>query len=72
MAEHNAAVKAKSTNLKKYYRDSVGELKKVVWPNRQQVTSSTVAVIGSVVVVGVFIWIFDVLLQLLRMKVLGF
>jgi len=72
MAEQNAAVKAKSTNLKKYYRDSVAELKKVVWPNRQQVTSSTAAVIGSVVVVGIFIWIFDVLLQLLRMKVLGF
>ena len=35
------------------------ELKKVVWPTRQQTVNKTLVVIASVFVVGVFIWIFD-------------
>ena len=35
------------------------ELKKVVWPTRQQVVRNTVVVILVVLVVGVLIWLFD-------------
>jgi preprotein translocase subunit SecE len=47
---------------KKFYKDTIAELKKVVWPNRQQVTNNTVAVLGFVAVVGLFIWVFDLAL----------
>ena len=40
-------------------RDMKGELKKVVWPTRQQVVRNTVVVILVVLVVGVLIWLFD-------------
>lgn len=71
MADQNVAGKAKFTNIKKYYKDTVAELKKVIWPNRQQVTNSTAAVLGSVAVVGAFIWIFDSVLNLLITNLLS-
>ena len=35
------------------------ELKKVVWPTPQQVLKNALIVCGCVLVVGVFIWVFD-------------
>ena len=37
------------------------ELKKVQWPTRKQTVNNTLIVIACVIVVGVFIWIFDYL-----------
>jgi preprotein translocase subunit SecE len=39
--------------------ESVGELKKVEWPNRKQVASATIVVIIAVAIVGVYLWIAD-------------
>jgi preprotein translocase subunit SecE len=39
--------------------ESVGELKKVEWPNRRQLFSATVAVILAVAIVGVYLWVAD-------------
>ena len=44
---------------KKYFRELRSELKKVVWPTMQQVLKNAAIVIGAVVVIGVFIWLFD-------------
>lgn len=50
--------------------ESEAELKKVSWPSRQQYTGSSVAVIISVVVLGVFLvsmdWLFLQLMKLIR------
>lgn len=43
----------------RYFREMKSELKKVVWPTRQQVVRNTVVVILVVLVVGVLIWLFD-------------
>ena len=43
----------------KYFRELRSELKKVVWPTPQQVTKNTLIVMACVLVVGVFIWLFD-------------
>ena len=43
----------------KYFRELRSELKKVVWPTPQQVLKNTLIVLVCVVVVGVFIWLFD-------------
>ena len=43
----------------RYFRELRSELKKVVWPTPQQVLKNTLIVIACVIVVGVFIWLFD-------------
>ena len=43
----------------RYFRELRSELKKVVWSTPKQVAKNTLVVIGCVVVVGIFIWMFD-------------
>ena len=43
----------------KYFRELKSELKKVVWSTPKQVLKNTLIVIACVLVVGVFIWLFD-------------
>ena len=45
--------------VRKYYRELRSELKKVVWPTPKQVLKNALIVVGCVLVVGVFIWLFD-------------
>ena len=72
MAENEKAVQAKkdkksTKNAKpsffdragKWFRDMRSELKKVQWPTRKQTINNTLVVIACVVVVGVFIALFD-------------
>ena len=48
----------------KYFRELRSELKKVVWSSPQQVLKNTLIVVGCVIVVGVFIWLFDYVAQI--------
>ena len=43
----------------RYFRELRSELKKVVWPTPKQVVKNTLIVGVCVLIVGVFIWIFD-------------
>ncbi len=43
----------------RYFRELRSELKKVVWPTPQQVLKNTLIVVACVLVIGVFIWLFD-------------
>ncbi len=45
--------------IARYFRELRSELKKVVWPTPQQVLKNTLIVGACVLVVGVFIWLFD-------------
>lgn len=45
----------------KWFKDMRSELKKVQWPTRKQTVNNTLIVIACVIVVGVFIWVFDYL-----------
>ena len=49
----------------KYFRELKSELKKVVWPTPKQVLKNALIVVGCVVVVGVFIWLFDFVAEFL-------
>ena len=51
------------SKTKKYFRELRSELKKVVWPTMQQVLKNAAIVVGCVIVVGVFIWLFDFVAQ---------
>ena len=43
----------------KYFRELRSELKKVVWPTPKQVLKNALVVLACVLIVGVFIWVFD-------------
>lgn len=42
-----------------FFRDLKSEIKKVVWPTKQQVKNNTLVVLGFMLVVGVIIWSMD-------------
>ena len=45
--------------IAKYFRELRSELKKVVWPTPKQVLKNTLIVFACILVLGVFIWMFD-------------
>ena len=47
--------------IAKWMRELKSELKKVQWPTGKQTVNNTVIVIACVVIVGIFIWVFDAL-----------
>ena len=47
------------TGLSRWFREMKSELKKVVWPTWSQVLKNALTVVVCVLIVGVFIWIFD-------------
>ena len=46
-------------SVRRYFRELRSELKKVVWPTPKQVLKNALVVLACVLVVGVFIWLFD-------------
>lgn len=55
MAEEKKAKR----DLGKWFREMRSELKKVVWPSRQETMKNTGTVLLCSLVVGVCIWVFD-------------
>jgi len=49
----------------RYFRELRSELKKVVWSTPKQVLKNALVVVGCVLVVGVFVWLFDYASQFL-------
>ena len=45
-----------------YITDSKVEIKKVTWPTKQETTQTTLGVIFVVIIVGILLWLFDMLL----------
>ncbi len=56
--KRNIFVRAAS-RVKRYFRELKSELKKVVWPSRSQMVNNTLIVLLCVLIVGIFIWVFD-------------
>ena len=49
-------------SLAKFFRDTKGEVKKIVWPTPQSVMKRTGVVLVTIVVVGAFVFGLDTLL----------
>jgi preprotein translocase subunit SecE len=47
------------TGPRQYYREVMGELKKVAWPTKSEVINSSIVVVIGVVVMGALIFGFD-------------
>jgi len=56
--KQNFFVRAAS-RTKRYFRELRSELKKVVWPSKSQLINNTLIVLLCVLIVGIFIWVFD-------------
>jgi len=54
-----------------FFRDARTEVRKVVWPNRTETTQTTATVFVIVIIVGIFLWLFDMLLAFLFRTVTG-
>ena len=55
----------------KWFREMKSELKKVIWPTRQQLTKNSLISVGFMVVAAVVIWGFDELAQLIVKAVIA-
>ena len=71
MAEANAKSKKSGNKITKFFKETKSELKKVVWPSKQQITKNTVIVIAAVIAIGAVIWILDFLFQLGLGQIIG-
>ncbi len=64
-AKDKAAKKAKGNRIVRWLREMRSELKKVQWPSWKQILKNTGIVILCVIVIGVFIWVFDAVAHLI-------
>ena len=61
MSENKKSKPGVFSRIAKWLRELKSELKKVQWPTAKQTVNNTVIVILCVIIVGVFIWVFDAL-----------
>jgi preprotein translocase subunit SecE len=54
-----------------FAKDSVRETKKVVWPTRKEATQLTLVVFGFVLIMALFLWGTDKILEVLLSFILG-
>ena len=54
-----------------FARESVRETKKVVWPTRKEATQLTLVVFGFVLLMAIFLWGTDKILEILLSFILG-
>ncbi len=47
------------TSIKEFSNDVVKEMKKVSWPNKEQLKESTIVVVVTCAVISVFVWFID-------------
>ena len=57
--------------IKQWCKETKAELKKVQWPTWKQTWNNTLTVIVCVILVGIFIWVFDLLAHQIIMALLG-
>lgn len=53
---------AKGRSLLGFFRESRIEVRKVIWPTRQEAAQATLMVVALVFFVGIFLWLLDMLL----------
>lgn len=46
-------------NVVRFFKDIRAELKKVIWPTRQQLVNNTITVLLVCLIIGAIIWIAD-------------
>ena len=62
---------AKGRSAWDFMQESRTEVRKVVWPTRQETVQTTLVVIAMVTVVAIFLWLLDMLLAWIVKSVIG-
>ena len=65
------AFSASGAAFSRFVRDSLIELRKVVWPNKQEVMQMTGVVFAFLAVVTLFLWVVDWVINLLLGQLTG-
>ena len=71
LAAFVALQSAQGQSIWKFIQTARVELRKVVWPTREETIQTTVAVLIFAVIGGTFFWLLDVLLLWLTSKITG-
>jgi len=66
------SIKQWTENAKQFYADVRSEMRKVSWPNRQEVIGTTIVVIVSVFFFGAYLGLIDYILSNALAKVLAY
>ena len=61
MAEKRVAHQRTNSRLSRYFRETIGELKKVNWPTRQEAINLTTIVLIVIAVMSVFLGVLDII-----------
>ena len=64
-------VTEKGKRTASFFKDARTEVRKVVWPTRQETVQTTLTVFIIVVIVGILLWLFDMLLSWLFRLITG-
>ena len=55
--------KKKGLGVVKFFKELKSELSKVVWPTKKQIIKNTLIVFAAVIVIGILIWVLDLVFQ---------
>jgi preprotein translocase subunit SecE len=64
-------VRKQPNRIQQYFRETIGELRKVTWPTRREATNLTVIVLIVIFAMSTFLGIFDFLFSRLFILILG-
>ncbi len=75
MADEKKNSKAKQPSVfaraNKWFRELRAETRKIVWPTKQQTVNNMLVVVAAVLIVGVFVWVLDLIFGGLVAAVIG-
>jgi len=57
--------------ITRYFRETIGELRKVTWPTRQEATSLTIVVLIVIAVMSTFLGVLDFIYSRFFILILG-
>lgn len=46
--------------LKKFFKETKSELKRVTWPTKEQLKQNTIVILVFIILIGLFLFVFDV------------
>lgn len=55
--------KKKGLGVFRFFKELKSELSKVVWPTKKQIVKNTLIVFAAVIVIGILIWVLDLVFQ---------
>ena len=59
MARKDEKSRRQPNAISRYVRETVGELRKVSWPSRQEAINLTIIVLVVMIIMSIFLWLVD-------------